>query len=179
MSNANQFELNVQYKLTKDLSVNIDEVVTGIDVSNIQNKQIKRQTVDFSDKMPKVAVLSNYSINDIVLRNGTVKDGKPVDLVTLQMPLSVDGKSRNFYMRFDAPTDCKYTFVDCDGISPIKVQSNIDLPYYFDSQKAQKAPYIFECYELTQNPTTFYIGSQNQLSSINVGIQPIRPSKIN
>ena len=182
MSSANPSEISVQYKLTRALSLDFDEVVVNVDISNIQYRQIKKAELNFKDGKPRIIKLQNYAVNDIKLKNGTVKNGKFMDLLTLQMPLSVEGKSRNFYMRFDKPTECKYQFVDCDGVSPIKVQSNVDLTYQFDDHLKHPdslSTYVFECYELTQNPTTFYIGQQNQLSSINVGTQPIRPSKIN
>ena len=181
MSSVNPSEISVQYKLTRALSLDFDKVVVSVDISNIQYRQIKKQEVDFTSGNPKVAVLQNYAVNDITLKNGTVKNGKFMDLLIIQMPLSVAGKSRNFYMRFNKPTECKYKFVDCDGVSPIKVQSNVDLTYQFDDHLKHPdslSTYVFECYELTQNPTTFYIGSQNQLSSVDVGTWPIRPSKI-
>ena len=182
MSSVNPSEISVQYKLTRSLSLDFDEVVVSVDISNIQYRQIKKQEVDFTSGNPKVAALQNYAVNDITLKNGTVKNGKFMDLLIIQMPLSVAGKSRNFYMRFNKPTECKYKFVDCDGVSPIKVQSNVDLTYQFDDHLKHPdslSTYVFECYELTQNPTTFYIGSQNQLSAIDAGKDPIRSSKIN
>ena len=182
MSSANPSEISVQYKLTRSLSLDFDEVVVSVDISNIQYRQIKKQEVDFTSGNPKVAVLQNYAVNDITLKNGTVKNGKFMDLLTIQMPLSVAGKSRNFYMRFNKPTECKYQFVDCDGVSPVKIQSNVDLTYQFDDHLKHLdglSTYVFECYELTQNPTTFYIGSQNQLSAIDAGKDPLRRSKIN
>lgn len=164
MSAGNPSEISVQYKLTRELSLDFDEVVVSVDISNIQYRQIKKHEVNFNSGLPKVAKLQNYAVNDITLKNGKVQNGKFMDLVTLQMPLSVEGKSRTFYMRFDKPTECKYQFIDCDGVSPVTIQSNVDLTYQFDDHLRHPeslSTYVFECYELKQNPSTFYIGMQN------------------
>lgn len=181
MSAGNPTEISVQYKLTRELSLDFDEVVVSVDISNIQYRQIKKHEVNFSNGLPKVVALQNYTVNDITLKNGRIQNGKLMDIVTFQMPLSAEGKSRTFYMRLEKPTDCKYQFIDCDGISPIKIQSNVDLSYQFDDHlrnNGSLSTYVLECYELKQNPTTFYVGMQNQLATLDVGTAPARKSKI-